>query len=152
MIRYFLKNKPINKTEISRRFFFHKIWVTALSSRTNLEASRNFLRMQKNSFDEIKRVLKDTERDKYRWYNGKIIKLKDIHNIGTRCQDQCNVKPSLQAGVSKNVREGIETRSARKYRADGGGEASEGNVCNQSQTFHRTPPNMPLSLGAPTVT
>ena len=45
------------------------------------------------------------------------------------------------AGVSKNLREGNETgRECEKYEAEGGGEASEGNACNQSQKFYRTPP------------
>ena len=35
---------------------------------------------------------------------------------------------------------------------EGGGEVSEGNACNKSQTFYRTPPNMPRCLGAQTVT
>jgi len=43
----------------------------------------------------------------------------------------------------------MKTASDCEKGAGGGGEATEGNTCNQTQTFYQTPPNTPRSCCAP---
>ena len=52
-----------------------------------------------------------------------------------------------------SAREGDENREiVGKYGVGEGGEVTEGNACNETQTLYRTPPRRPHSLGGPTVT
>ena len=50
--------------------------------------------------------------------------------------------------LTRRKRNSAGQEGVRKIRRRGRGEASEGNACNQCQTFYRAPPNMPGSHGA----
>ena len=66
-------------------------------------------------------------------------------------QRKIKTKVACVAGVSKNLRKGIGTgRECEKQGTEEGGEESEGNACNQSQTFLFTegPKHAALPWGA----
>ena len=84
-----------------------------------------------------------------------LLKINNGFKVNKICFSMCTIcgfaslRNSRFLTFSKRSRTGGKLRESAKISSTGRGEATEGNACNQSQTFYRTPPNMPRSHSRP---